>query len=78
MCGTPTHAKTAAPGRTGIRTLTLLFALLVLAILLGIIVSLIYGSLPAMQKFGVGFLVTTDWNPVTESSARWCRSSERS
>ena len=37
-----------------------------LAILLGIIVSLVYGSLPAMQKFGFGFLVRSEWNPVTE------------
>jgi len=38
----------------------------VLAILLGVIVSLIYGSLPAMQKFGFGFLISAEWNPVTE------------
>ena len=42
------------------------FAFLVLAILLGIIVSLVYGSLPAIQKFGFGFLVSSEWNPVTE------------
>ena len=42
------------------------FAFFVLAILLGIIVSLVYGSLPAMQKFGLGFLVRSEWNPVTE------------
>jgi len=42
------------------------FAFLVLAILLAIIVSLIYGSLPAMQRFGFGFLVDSEWNPVTE------------
>jgi len=42
------------------------FAFLVLAILLGIIVSLVYGSLPAIQKFGFGFLTSSEWNPVTE------------
>ena len=42
------------------------FAFSVLAILLGIIVSLVYGSLPAMHKFGFGFLIDSDWNPVTE------------
>ena len=36
------------------------FAFLVLAILLGIIVSLVYGSLPAMQRFGFGFLVDSE------------------
>ncbi len=48
------------------RAVTRFFAFLVLAILLGIIVSLVYGSLPAMQKFGFGFLVDPEWNPVTE------------
>ncbi len=48
------------------RWFTRFFAFLVLAILLGIIVSLVYGSLPAMQKFGFGFLVSAEWNPVTE------------
>ncbi len=48
------------------RTLTRLFAFLVLAILVGIIVSLVYGSLPAIHKFGFGFLVDSEWNPVTE------------
>jgi phosphate transport system permease protein len=48
------------------RALTRCFAFLVLAILLGIIVSLVYGSLPAIQKFGFGFLVSSEWNPVTE------------
>ena len=42
------------------------FAFFVLAILLGIIASLIYGSWPAIVKFGPAFLVSTDWNPVTE------------
>ncbi|HEX8012811.1 MAG TPA: phosphate ABC transporter permease subunit PstC [Casimicrobiaceae bacterium] len=48
------------------RSVARFFAFAVLAILLGIIVSLLYGSLPAMQKFGFGFLVDSEWNPVTE------------
>ncbi len=48
------------------RSIARSFAFLVLAILLGIIVSLIYGSIPAMQKFGFGFLTSSEWNPVTE------------
>src|SRR6266704_1453893 len=43
------------------------FAFMVLAIMLGIIGSLIYGSLPAMHKFGLGFLASSEWNPVTET-----------
>ena len=42
------------------------FAFLVLAMLAAIIVSLFIGSLPAMEKFGFGFLTSTEWNPVTE------------
>src|SRR5436190_12447878 len=42
------------------------FAFAVLAILLGIIISLVYCSLPAIQKFGPGFLVDSEGNPVTE------------
>ena len=49
------------------RAITRAFAFLVLAILLAIIASLVYGSLPAMQRFGLGFLVSSEWNPVTES-----------
>ena len=48
------------------RALTRCFAFLVLAILLGIMVSLVHGSLPAIEKFGFGFLVSSEWNPVTE------------
>jgi len=48
------------------RAVARFFAFFVLAILLGIIVSLVYGSWPAMQKFGFGFLASSEWNPVTE------------
>src|SRR5207253_427897 len=44
----------------------MLFALLVLLVLGGVIVSLISGALPALRQFGFGFLVTEKWNPVTE------------
>jgi phosphate transport system permease protein len=48
------------------RSVARFFAFSVLLILLAIIASLIHGSLPAMQKFGFGFLVSAEWNPVTE------------
>jgi phosphate transport system permease protein len=48
------------------RHLTFLFALLVLLILGGVIVALISGALPALRTFGVSFLYTDVWNPVTE------------
>ena len=64
--------STARGGRTGaigdgvFRALTFLFALAVLLILGGVMVALIDGALPALRRFGVAFLYTDVWNPVTE------------
>jgi len=62
----------AARGRRGplgdflFRLLTFLFALLVLLLLGGVIVALIDGALPALRTFGIAFLFSAVWNPVTE------------
>jgi phosphate transport system permease protein len=48
------------------RTLTFLFALLVLLILGGVIVALVQGAIPALRTFGISFVLTEVWNPVTE------------
>jgi phosphate transport system permease protein len=48
------------------RWVTRLSAMAVLLILSGIIVSLIYGSIPAVRAFGFHFLIDESWNPVTE------------
>ena len=56
-------------GRTGDRVfygLTLFFAVFVLLILGGILVSLAGGSWPALSRLGLGFFASTSWNPVTE------------
>jgi phosphate transport system permease protein len=45
---------------------TLTAAVGVLIILCGVIISLVQGSLPAIKAFGLGFLVTGMWNPVTD------------
>ena len=65
--------RVAASGRRGgvigdvvFRSLTFLFALLVLLILGGVIVALIDGALPALRTFGFSFVVTEVWNPVTK------------
>jgi phosphate transport system permease protein len=65
--------RLAASGRRGgvvgdvvFRSLAFLFALLVLLILGGVIVALIAGALPAFRTFGLLFIVTEVWNPVTE------------
>jgi phosphate transport system permease protein len=41
-------------------------AFLTLALLLGIIVSLVIGAWPAMREFGPGFLTRNAWDPVQE------------
>src|SRR6516165_5705102 len=48
------------------RHLTRAAAATVLAILGGIIISLVWGSLPALRAFGISFLYEEVWNPVTE------------
>jgi phosphate transport system permease protein len=50
----------------GFRVLTRAAAISVLIILGGVILSLIIGSLPALQGFGLNFLIEERWNPVTE------------
>jgi phosphate transport system permease protein len=53
-------------GDTAFRHLTRAAAILVLIILSGVIIALIKGSLPALQAFGLNFLIEERWNPVTE------------
>ena len=48
------------------RSATLFFALLVLALLGGVILALIVGAWPALGTFGFSFLYTQVWNPVTD------------
>jgi phosphate transport system permease protein len=46
--------------------ITRLSAVTVMLVLAGIFVVLFDASLPALRKFGVGFLFSSSWNPVTE------------
>jgi phosphate transport system permease protein len=39
-------------------------AWLTLALLAGIIVSLVIGAMPAIREFGLGFLLSSEWDPV--------------
>jgi len=61
-----TKARAGAPGDLLFRFLTFFFALLVLLILGGVIVALVDGAVPALRRFGIAFLYTDVWNPVTE------------
>ena len=63
------RAKTLRRFRLGDRafkTITQISAITVLALLAGVIAALVYGSLPAWRAFGLDFLITEKWNPVTE------------
>jgi phosphate transport system permease protein len=53
-------------GDLAFRQLTRAAAIAVLLLLSGVIIALIEGSLPAFNTFGLSFLTTERWNPVTE------------
>src|SRR5579871_6077087 len=48
------------------RGLTLAAAICVLVLLSGVIFSLLVGSVPTFREFGLSFLVSQSWNPVTD------------
>jgi phosphate transport system permease protein len=50
---------------------TRFFAFFVLALLGGIILSLLYGAMPSIKHFGFGFITSEEWNPVTEQFGAW-------
>ncbi|GAC1510054.1 MAG: phosphate ABC transporter permease subunit PstC [Candidatus Dormibacteraceae bacterium] len=58
-----------APGRAPdrFRTLTAVVAGVAPLFMVVIIVILFQQAAPAIRKFGLGFLIGTDWNPVTDS-----------
>ncbi|SAL35675.1 phosphate ABC transporter permease PstC [Caballeronia humi] len=71
LASTPPGSHTQrAPSRLGdiiFGGVTLLAAVVTLLLLGGIIVSLIYASLPTIQKFGFSFLWRGEWDPNTDS-----------
>ena len=69
----PAEATSRAGVLRRLRTSDLLFhgmtraaALFVLLLLSGVILALIIGSAPALSTFGLSFIVTEVWNPVTD------------
>jgi phosphate transport system permease protein len=48
------------------RNLTRLAAGFTFITVLAIVISLAMGAAPALEKFGLGFLTSSNWNPVTE------------
>lgn len=47
--------------------LTLVFALVIVALLLGLVIILNTDAIPAFSKFGLSFIGSTSWDPVKES-----------
>ena len=70
----PTESHTRPPPKTRVAPWAdTLFAVLAhsaawltLALLAGIIVSLLVGAAPAIKEFGLGFLWSSDWDPVKD------------
>jgi phosphate transport system permease protein len=62
----PRRASAGPIGDTVFRALTLIAAIAVLVILGAVILALVRGSLPALEKFKLDFFITEAWNPVTE------------
>jgi phosphate transport system permease protein len=63
------RAKTLRRFRLGdvaFKSITQIAAVTVLALLAGVMLALLHGSLPAWRTFGLEFLITEKWNPVTE------------
>ncbi len=48
------------------RNTTRFFAFMVFISLFGVMLTLLHSSLPALHKFGLGFITNDAWNPVTE------------
>lgn len=77
LTGAVTDAVYAAPERTAtlrkyrfgnllFLNLTRTSALLVLLLLGGVMFALVEGAAPALREFGLGFVTSQSWNPVTE------------
>jgi phosphate transport system permease protein len=65
--GQPPGRRVVSPwADTAFSILTHAAAWLTLALLAGIIVSLVIGALPAIEKFGPAFLWSAQWDPVQE------------
>ena len=65
--GGPPHRRQSLPWADAVFSLlTHGAAWLTLALLAGIIVSLVIGAAPAIEEFGLGFLTSAEWDPVQE------------
>jgi phosphate transport system permease protein len=60
----PSHRRVMPWADTVFSVLAHGAAILTLVLLAGIIVSLLIGAMPAINEYGLGFLVSSDWDPV--------------
>ncbi len=58
--------RRAGRGDERFRLMTLASAIAVILIFLGVLIALVRGAWPAIKAFGLPFLWTQKWNPVTE------------
>jgi phosphate transport system permease protein len=60
------HLRREGRVETAFKSATTVSVVLVLALLAGVIISLVYGAWPALTTFGWSFVTREKWNPVTE------------
>ena len=61
-----TQAVAARRPRDGFRTLVAIVATIVPALLVLVVLTLVQQAMPAIRQFGLAFLTTSQWNPVTD------------
>ena len=69
LSATPPGPRRVRPARwmdVAFEGLTRFFAIVVFSLLAAILVSLLYGSQPSIDAYGLKFLWTSDWDPVQE------------
>jgi len=62
----PTNLKPRLNVDPAFRWLTIACGFFILLLLAGILIELVHGSRLSLDKFGLGFLFSQSWNPVTE------------
>ena len=67
MTNPPSRRVTAPWADTVFALLARGAAILTLSLLAGIILSLVVGAWPAIEKYGLGFLTSTQWDPVQDA-----------
>jgi len=61
-----TRPVVAGRPRDGFRTLVAIVATIVPALLVLVVLTLVQQAMPAIRHFGLAFLTTSQWNPVTD------------